>query len=96
MFIDLPETERMKEFRLNQERAETNERKGKHGGDCNVTQCQKPGASSYNHAMRAYYCEACAEKLNANAISYGEEPFCDVVPDHTYKYRNTNSRHRHL
>ncbi|AGN30154.1 hypothetical protein VPFG_00152 [Vibrio phage nt-1] len=67
------------------ELAERNERKGKKGGDCNVTQCQKPGASSYNVAMRAYYCECCAQEIWQAAQRNGQD-FIRPTPDYTYKY----------
>ena len=69
--------------------AETNERKGKKGGDCNVTQCQKPGASSYNPAMRAYYCRSCAIKIRDSSLRHGDTPFIlaeHIQRDGTFKY----------
>ncbi|AAQ64176.1 hypothetical protein KVP40.0105 [Vibrio phage KVP40] len=65
--------------------AKRNERKGKKGGDCNVTQCQKPGASSYNTAMRAYYCESCAHDIWQAGQRDGRD-FIRPTPDYTYKY----------
>lgn len=65
--------------------AKTNDRKGKKGGDCNVTQCQKPGASSYNTAMRAYYCEDCAQDIWQAGQRDGRD-FIRPTPDYTYKY----------
>ncbi len=38
--------------------------KGKLGGNCNVTACQKPGARWWNTGTRAYYCSACAREIN--------------------------------
>jgi hypothetical protein len=38
--------------------------KGKRGGNCNRECCQRPGANWYNHWSHAYYCQACAFKLN--------------------------------
>lgn len=40
-------------------------RKGKHGGSCNRSACQAPGAMFYNKSTRAYYCYACAKAINA-------------------------------
>jgi len=34
--------------------------KGKHGGNCNVTACQRPGAWFFNRGTNAYYCFDCA------------------------------------
>ncbi len=65
--------------------AKTNDRKGKKGGDCNVTQCQKPDASSYNTAMRAYYCESCAQDIWLAGQRDGRD-FIRPTPDYTYKY----------
>ena len=38
--------------------------KGKKGGRCNVTACQKPGAMWFNKSTEAYYCEDCAREIN--------------------------------
>lgn len=38
--------------------------KGKQGGNCNVTACQKPGATWWNTSTRAYYCAHCASEIN--------------------------------
>jgi hypothetical protein len=59
--------------------ADNNPDKGKAGGDCNITQCQTAGASSYNKPMRAYYCKSCAMEINRGAL----EPLVDVQPDHS-------------
>ncbi len=40
------------------------EPKGKKGGKCNVTACQKPGANYYNKSTQKYYCADCAEEIN--------------------------------
>lgn len=69
--------------------AKTNPRKGVKGGDCNVTQCQKSGASSFNPPMRAWYCYKCASDMHKSSLSYGEEPFIrpeDLHADFTFKY----------
>ncbi|AUR85858.1 coil containing protein [Vibrio phage 1.081.O._10N.286.52.C2] len=69
--------------------AERNERKGKKGGDCNVTQCQKPGASCWNPPMRAWYCYECASDIRESSIRFGDEPFIrpqDLHCDHHFKY----------
>jgi len=72
-------------FEEMQEKAKNNPLKGKKGGDCNRTQCQKPGASSWNRGSRSWYCESCADLLNdANPMPAGEEPMVDSLPDFTY------------
>lgn len=38
--------------------------KGKFGGNCNRTSCQKPGATWFNHSTLMYYCEECAILIN--------------------------------
>ncbi len=38
--------------------------KGKQDGNCNVTACQKPGATWWNTSTRAYYCLSCARDIN--------------------------------
>ncbi|MDO8414843.1 MAG: hypothetical protein Q7S87_01380 [Agitococcus sp.] len=38
--------------------------KGKQDGNCNVTACQKPGATWWNTSTRAYYCANCASEIN--------------------------------
>lgn len=43
--------------------AEANPYKGVKAGNCNVTQCQKWGASSWNDATKAWYCESCATEI---------------------------------
>jgi len=40
------------------------ELKGKFNGNCNITSCQKPGATWWNKSTRKYYCESCALELN--------------------------------
>lgn len=50
--------------------AEANPNKGKQGGSCNVTQCQKKGASCYNGSTRAYYCTKCWDDIYHSA-TYG-------------------------
>lgn len=40
------------------------ELKGKRNGNCNVTACQKPGATWWNTSTRAYYCPHCAREIN--------------------------------
>jgi len=41
-----------------------NKLKGIKNGNCNVTACQKPGATFYNKSTEAYYCADCAEQIN--------------------------------
>lgn len=38
--------------------------KGKQNGRCNVTSCQAPGATWFNHSTRAWYCRPCAMAIN--------------------------------
>ena len=71
-------------FEMMREKAKTNEAKGKYGGDCNVTQCQKEGACSYNTAMRAYYCKDCANKINEASQRFEGVELCQVLEDHSH------------
>lgn len=50
--------------------------KGRKGGSCNFTACQRPGATWFHHSTEAWYCERCARELNQinrldAAILYG-------------------------
>lgn len=38
--------------------------KGQRDGNCNVTACQKSGATWWNTSTRAYYCAHCASEIN--------------------------------
>jgi len=38
--------------------------KGVFNGNCNRTDCQKPGATWYNHSTQRYYCPHCADMIN--------------------------------
>lgn len=38
--------------------------KGIKDGNCNVTACQRPGATFFNKSTRKYYCRACAKEIN--------------------------------
>lgn len=49
-------------------KAKTNAAKGKRGGDCNRTQCQRPNAWWYNKTMQAYYCADCAGAINESCL----------------------------
>lgn len=49
-------------------KAKTNEAKGRRGGDCNRTQCQRSDAWWYNKTMRAYYCGNCAGAINESCL----------------------------
>lgn len=51
-------------IRLEQERRQRIALKGKKDGNCNVTACQKPGATWWNASTRAYYCPHCAAEIN--------------------------------
>ena len=43
--------------------------KGDKGGRCNITRCQRPGASWFNHSTRRYYCADCAWFLNTDKFN---------------------------
>lgn len=49
-------------------KAKTNDQKGKVGGDCNRTQCQRPNAWWYNKTMNAFYCADCAGAINESCL----------------------------
>lgn len=51
------------------ERAATNVQKGKRGGDCNRTACQRPHAWWYNKTMQAFYCADCAGMINEACLT---------------------------
>lgn len=53
----------------NEAKAKTNDQKGKRGGDCNRTQCQRPHAWWYNKTMQAYYCGDCAGAINESCLT---------------------------
>lgn len=38
--------------------------KGEKNGSCNVTACQKPGATFFNKSTGKYYCQDCAKEIN--------------------------------
>lgn len=49
--------------------------KGKYGGNCNITRCQRPGAFAWSMNNHAFYCDDCARTLNrdpANHAHYKE------------------------
>ena len=48
------------------------ELKGKKNGNCNRTDCQKPGATWYNHSTRMWYCGDCALWLNSDGYNRNE------------------------
>ena len=84
------ENKTLDKFVQMQKKAETNESKGKFGGDCNVTQCQKPGACCYNHAMRAYYCKSCAEEINKFSRIDNGVNLCEIMEDHSHLDENVS------
>lgn len=43
--------------------------KGKEGGSCNVTACQRPGAIWYNHGSYAWYCPACRQQIEFDQVN---------------------------
>lgn len=53
----------------NEAKAKTNAQKGKRGGDCNRTQCQRPNAWWYNKTMQAFYCGDCAGAINESCLT---------------------------
>lgn len=61
------------------------ELKGKYGGNCNRTACQKPGAVWYNHSTREHYCSSCASTLNevnrADAMRMFGHDLCTIVEE---------------
>jgi hypothetical protein len=82
-------TELTTKFEEMEEKAKTNKLKGKKGGDCNRTQCQAPGASSWNTGSLSWYCHECAVMLNeANPVAYHQSPMVDELPDHTFDYES--------
>jgi hypothetical protein len=82
-------TELKNKFEEMEDKATTNKLKGKKGGDCNRTQCQAPGASSWNTGSLSWYCHECAVMLNeANPVAYHQPPMVDVLPDHTFDYES--------
>lgn len=60
--------------------------KGVKNGNCNMTRCQRPGATWYNHGSHAYYCEDCAWELNhdgfnkRHAMEMFGHPLCTPSP----------------
>ena len=71
--------------------AELNEKKGKKGGCCNITQCQKEGACCFNGSTRAYYCLSCWSDIYNSATYGGQCPVDwmdpkDRVADFTFEY----------
>jgi hypothetical protein len=45
--------------------------KGKYGGSCNITRCQRPNSATwYNHSTRKYYCRGCACELNYDRFNH--------------------------
>lgn len=55
--------------------------KGRKGGSCNRTACQRPGAYWYNRGSMSWYCTNCAHMLNhANRHDEfcAQEPLCKL------------------
>lgn len=46
--------------------------KGKFGGSCNRSHCQKPGADWYNFGSLSYYCSECAHELSYDSFNHKE------------------------
>lgn len=77
----------LSDYSANIVKAKTNKYKGLKGGDCNITQCQTDGASSFNPAMNAYYCKQCAINIRSASVRHGDTPFIsisDLNPDFTF------------
>lgn len=78
-------------FEFMYEYAELNSKKGKKGGCCNITQCQKEGACSYNGSTDAYYCTKCWDMIYASATYNGLQEVDWIKeeyrePDFTFEY----------
>ena len=58
----------------NVEKARKAKLKGKKNGNCNVTACQRPGATWWNVGTRAYYCEHCAKRINSDGCARYNQP----------------------
>lgn len=60
-----------------------NPKRGKsYGGPCKHRFCQTLGATHWNSVDQAFFCEACADRINANAFrEEGAAPVCiDQAP----------------
>jgi hypothetical protein len=63
--------------------------KGRYGGSCNITRCQRPNSAYwYNHSTRKFYCRHCAWELNNDSFNkrdameiYGHDLCTLWVPD---------------
>ena len=55
--------------------------KGALRGACNVTACQDPGSAVYfNRGTNAYYCPACAHRINQTNRDLPGGPLCTLDP----------------
>jgi len=56
--------------------------KGKQNGNCNRQACQQAGATWFNQGTEAFYCRACAKRINSyqderiNLQLYGTVDLC--------------------
>ena len=53
--------------------------KGKEGENCNRTACQVDGAYYFNKGTRAWYCQQCAETIEASAVYYSKDPYAENI-----------------
>jgi hypothetical protein len=63
--------------------------KGLQGENCNRRACQRSGAYYFNKSTRAYYCQACAEMIEASSLSYGGLSIfegLDVTVENAWRY----------
>ena len=69
-YYDVP---RIQQTRQEEALPKTAPDKGRYGGSCNITRCQRP-ASAYwfNHSTRKYYCRGCAWDLNHDSFNKRE------------------------
>lgn len=60
--------------------------KGVHGGNCNISNCQKQNAFYFNKSTKAFYCKKCADEINwiggrtDTMHLYGVPLLCEYVP----------------
>ena len=55
--------------------------KGVHGGACNRSACQRPGANHYNDQTGAYYCPRCAQAINSWSRNDLGRDICTRAPE---------------
>lgn len=67
--------------------------KGRKGGSCNRTACQKPGADYFNKSTEKYYCGPCADMINwsggrADCMKLFGTPLLCEIPDEDKETNN--------